>query len=525
LAASLSASNIYFWNSSGYFTAGSESQPLLHTWSLAVEEQFYLVFPVFLMFGQRMFKEKLRLGIVLLFVLSLLLSSVEATRGQSAGFYLLHSRAWELLLGTIVAMGMLPPVRDGVPSEILSTAGLLMILGSVFAFSNETPFPGLAALLPSGGAALVIHTGLTARTVVSRLLSQPLFVFVGLISYSLYLWHWPLIVFQKTGSILFLGLSGPVGKSILICAAFVPAILSWWLIEEPFRRGRLVLEKNQLFAATAGVTMVISLIAVSGWLWEGFPNRFSPAEIKVASYLSYDQARDYRQGVCFVVDEVDQLNESCLNSVDGHKNYLLIGDSFAADLWRGLTVVFPNINFMQATGSGCRPTLAQAASIDPRQRRCANLMNRVFSDFLSNNKVDALLIAGAWRGDEVDSIMATLKWANAKGFKTILFGPKIQYDTALPRILVSALRAGNQSLPDEHRPAIFQQLDHLMSIRASALNVEYISFFDLLCKGNVCRHTDDDGGPLSFDMGHLTKSGSTYVAERLREMLGLRPDY
>jgi hypothetical protein len=254
-----------------------------------------------------------------------------------------------------------------------------------------------------------------------------------------------------------------------------------------------------------------------GWLWEGFPNRFSPAEIEieVASYLSYDQSRDYRQGLCFVVDDVGHLNESCLNSVDGRKNYLLIGDSFAADLWRGLTAVFPKVNFMQATGGGCRPTLAQAASIDPRQRRCANLMNQVFSDFLSNSKVDALLLAGAWRGDEVNSIMATVKWASAK----ILFGPKIQYDSPLPRILVSALRAGNQTIPDQHRPAMYEQLDHLMLIRASELNVKYISFFDLLCKGNVCRHTDDDGRPLSFDTGHLTKVGSIYVAERLREML------
>jgi hypothetical protein len=131
----------------------------------------------------------------------------------------------------------------------------------------------------------------------------------------------------------------------------------------------------------------------------GFPKSISPAEIEieVASYLSYDQSRDYRQGLCFVVDDVGNLNENCLNPVDGRKNYLLIGDSFAADLWRGLTSVFPKVNFMQATGGGCRPTLAQAASIDPRQRRCANLMNQIFSDFLSNNKVDALLLAGAWR--------------------------------------------------------------------------------------------------------------------------------
>ncbi len=517
VAAALSLSNVFFWNDSGYFAASSETQPLLHTWSLAVEEQFYALFPLCLLLANRFSKGSLRITLTFLIALSFCASSVQAFLGQTGGFYLLHSRAWELLLGAVIAGGSIPSFRKGLFSQCSAVLGLGMIMGAVFVFSKDTPFPGMAALIPCIGAALIIHIGRTTDTLTSRLLRKPPLVFVGLISYSLYLWHWPLIVFQKNESILFSGLSSAASKALLVCICFVPAILSWWLIEKPFRSG-----PTSIFAGFGVTTGLVAAIGIAGWFENGFPDRFSPAEIEMASYLTYDPAPDYRAGVCFVMDNSDKVDESCLRSIEGRKNYILVGDSFAADLWTGLTNIFPDVNLMQATGAGCRPTLAQATSTDVRQRRCATLMNYIFSDYLLNTKVDAVLLAGSWREDEIASISSTLDWTAKRGIKVILFGPKIQYDAPLPRILVSAIQVGDKTLPDRHRPTSFEKLDKLLSAVAYSKQVKYISFFSLLCKEELCTHTDGLGRPMAFDTGHFTKFGSSLVAERLQQGLSGR---
>lgn len=198
LAALFFASNIFFWRHSGYFDAPAETQPLLHTWSLAVEEQFYLFFPLTLVLLVRYAPQYLKVVIVAATALSLLLC-IEATADFSkASFFLLPMRAWEFLLGVLIAIGLFPRLPDPLIRNVAAAAGLAMICAAILVFTNETPFPGFSALLPTVGAALVIGSGLSGPTFVKRLLSLRPVVFVGLISYSLYLWHWPVIVFQRS---------------------------------------------------------------------------------------------------------------------------------------------------------------------------------------------------------------------------------------------------------------------------------------------------------------------------------------
>ena len=197
LAQALLVSNIYFWRESGYFAQAAEMKPLLHTWSLAVEEQFYLLFPFLLIAFKRFSRKSLVPGILLLCCISFSLSVYCSYRHASVNFYFLPTRAWELLLGSFLAA--IPAQRTSTRwlTESLSSGGLLAILCAVFFYGPDTRFPGISALLPCVGAALIIWANDHTLTCVGKLLAIRPVVFIGLISYSLYLWHWPMLVFAS----------------------------------------------------------------------------------------------------------------------------------------------------------------------------------------------------------------------------------------------------------------------------------------------------------------------------------------
>src|SRR5271170_3095038 len=187
------AANFEFWREAGYFDVAAAEKPLLHLWSIAVEEQFYLVFPALLLLFQSR-----RVAITLaIFVLSFAFAVWGVIHAPSAAFYLLPGRAWELMLGALLALHAVPFIERRWIREALAVTGIALIAIAVFGYSKDTPFPGAAALLPCLGAALVIYSSVPGITSASAVLSLPPLVFVGRISYSLYLWHWPLYVFAR----------------------------------------------------------------------------------------------------------------------------------------------------------------------------------------------------------------------------------------------------------------------------------------------------------------------------------------
>ncbi len=234
---SVMASNFYFWGDTGYFGGPAEFKPLLHTWSLSVEEQFYLLYPLFLMIAVKWFSSKslpMLLGIV--FVASLSISIAGVFLAASATFYLLPTRAWELMAGGLLVVGANSRFRPR-QNEVVAVVGLAMILVSIFLFDRNTRFPGAAALLPVGGTAAIIYANTNHATTIGRVLSCRPLVFTGLISYSLYLWHWPLLIF---GQIRFWEV--PNIKLLVLVFCYVLSIITWRWVETPFRRapGRTV---------------------------------------------------------------------------------------------------------------------------------------------------------------------------------------------------------------------------------------------------------------------------------------------
>ena len=231
VATLLFSSNVLFWRQDDYFSASAELQPLLHTWSLSVEEQFYLIFPILLLVLWRFGRRQALISLVILAVLSFLVSEWASHRLPTANFFLAPMRAWELLAGAICAM--VSARRPFGSSSVLSIAGLAMIIGAILVFDGDTPFPGVYALVPVTGAALILlfagHDSLTAR-----LLSRAPLVGLGLISYSAYLWHQPLFAFARIRS---LTEPEPVLMAALSGFSIVLAYLTWRFVERPFRSG------------------------------------------------------------------------------------------------------------------------------------------------------------------------------------------------------------------------------------------------------------------------------------------------
>ncbi len=250
-------SNIFFMLKSGYFEPQSLQRPLLHTWSLAVEEQFYIFFPISMIIVSRYFKAKYFPLLLTTAVISLIASIYGLSHHPGATFYLVPTRAWELLAGSILALGVLPAPSSFLFKNILSLSGLGLLFYSITFYTHNTPFPGQNAIAPVLGASLIIWCDSKERkTIVSTLLSLQPIVFIGLISYSLYLWHWPIVAFTKY--ILFRPLDG-YEKLLIIVTSVALATLSWRYIERPFRiKQKVVIERKKIFIISAIIMVTIS---------------------------------------------------------------------------------------------------------------------------------------------------------------------------------------------------------------------------------------------------------------------------
>ena len=519
-AAVASCSNILFWQQSDYFGGASAFKPLLHTWSLGVEEQFYVFLPLLLLLVAKLGKKSLPIWIAAIGLLSFARSEYGVLHFSTGAFYLLDSRAWELMVGSALAIGMVPAIRGAIGRNIASAVGICLILIACFGFTPYTLFPGAAALLPCVGSLLIIAAGQSGTSIVGRMLSFKPFAFIGLISYSLYLWHWPLLVLAKMDSVPWISITRPFGRSILIIEMLAAAILSWQFVEKPFRSGPRAPARKALFLAAGCTYAVLGLLALAILINKGVPQRFPPDAVRIASYEADGGDRWFeRSGTC-MIDNTSRAGSlgldmgHCMTQQSGKQNLLLFGDSHAAHLWIGLSRQFPDVNFMQATAAMCRPLVGDAKA----EPYCQNLRDFVFNEYLPAHHIDGLILSAAWTDADIAPLSTTLDKLSGLGIKVYVIGPGPAYDEALPRLLVQSVMRGDESIPQHHLVRTMWRLDNrIRGIADQKPGVRYISILSDLCPNGACIEYAQPLVPLESDGDHFTAAGSDLLASRIRE--------
>lgn len=329
VAVPLFSSNLLFWSESGYFDTATELKPLLHTWSLAVEEQYYVFFPLFLMLAWRTGKRAMALMLALIGVASLAGAQWGALNHPHATFYLLPTRSWELALGALVAFqagsGQPRPPGRRLLAEAAGLLGIALIVASILVFDSRTPFPGLYALAPTVGAALVILFA-GADTAAGKLLGSRPLVAVGLVSYSAYLWHQPLFAFAR---LRLFSEPAPLLLGGLVIVVLALAYLTWRGVEQPFR-DRERIDAGRVFRFSLAGSALFIGIGVVGHSQSGFPNRFD-SDVNAAIAPAKTSIEKHCKLVPFAAEPL--LKKCDFGDPAGKSVFVLYGDSHAQALY------------------------------------------------------------------------------------------------------------------------------------------------------------------------------------------------
>lgn len=392
VSAAFSVSNFYFWKKSDYFAPDADTSPLLHTWSLGVEEQFYLLFPLLLVSLWLWRRRWIAPTIVLIALSSLLLSQWAAQNAPSANFYLLPTRAWELLAGSLVALWQFhTPGTPRSGNGALAIAGLALVIFSTFYFDEGTPFPSVYALAPIVGTALVLHFA-RAGTWAARLLSLPPLVGVGLISYSAYLWHQPVLAFLRLSSP-----SAPSTTALLAACTVTMAIacLSWRYVEQPFRKGRIAILRTpgRVAGAALATTLVITAAGLTGVYTDGMPGRLPPAVQNFMAEAKWSRNCLYQRG-----DEWKFPDSRCSFNGEKPTQYAIWGDSVSASITPVLAerLKREGIELHQLTHGYCAPILDVTPDSNESASPCPTF-NASAYNYIIDSGIDTVVLFASWR--------------------------------------------------------------------------------------------------------------------------------
>jgi peptidoglycan/LPS O-acetylase OafA/YrhL len=392
IAATSYLANVHFWRETGYFDIGVENKPLLHTWSLSVEEQFYLFLPFFLLI-LRFSRRGLVGALWVLFALSLAACIATTPLSHSAAFYLFPFRAWELLAGVLLAIWA--EDREVRPRAWASWLGLALMLGGI-AFNQPGPgFPGWQVAVPVLGAVLVILNG-RERNPVNLLLSTRPLVFTGWISYSLYLWHWPVLTLSLYWRSEYSGWGETVGWLALAVGL---SVLSWALVERPLRMAKSI-RPGWLLTLWAALSALFIGIGGVIYLKDGAPGRFAP-HIRTHIDASADFLQDWTR--CHVPETgIWAGTEICPLGPEGKAELLIWGDSHVRAVKEGLEQLAFELDTpaLLIWRAGCPPIfgLGKAENTTSRQEdfACAEANARIRVAVGGETGLKRLLLVGRW---------------------------------------------------------------------------------------------------------------------------------
>ena len=555
-------SNILFWQESGYFDTTSELKSLLHTWSLAVEEQYYILFPLILVALSRSGTRAVVAGLTLILLISFLTAEYWIRHDEALAFYLLPTRAWELMVGALAALAITREQAspgNRVVTELGAILGATLIIVPTIVYDEYTPFPGWYALAPTLGAVLVLVMA-TPQTFIGRALSHQTFVSVGLLSYSAYLWHQPVFALARHSSITELSDLWMVILSIL---SLVLAYFSYRYVERPFRDKRRV-DRGVIFSLSAIGLLGIFSIGVIGHFADGWPSRFAADTIALNDMaLAHEQLRD--DGGCNRTKQEVHLS-GCVHGADVAPTIALIGDSHASTLVYELGVMLKqrNQSFVQHTKNGCPFSLNLVTS---ENRNCKEFFAAVLDD-LGHRKIATVLVFSRWahplhdaeftnglggveprsgvhytvdgmafdepidvrRAALIDGMRSAIGRLASRHQHVIVVGPVPVHGWDVPGTLakIRRLRGDSHELPalplavfDARNAAVRNALASLHG-RSGIDYVDAGAVFCLSSQG-ICPATED-GEVLYYDDDHLSNAGAKRLLTAIARVLVESPD-
>ena len=534
VAVSVFASNILFWRESGYFDTAAELKPLLHTWSLAVEEQYYVLFPLFLMLFWKLGKRRILLTLGFVFFSSFAVAQWAAFVKPAAAFFLLPTRGWELIVGAFAAFYLSQNNRKNYPKifiELSSWLGIGLIFFSVFTYSKATPFPGFYALAPTLGTVLIILFA-TKQTSAGKILGNNAFVGIGLISYSAYLWHQPLLSFARhrgvTSSdkdILFL----------LITATIVLACLSFKFIETPFRNKSVISKKSVFVFAFLG-SLIFASFGLYGIKKNGDLGQISIEQKRFLDYFENDlpewryvmkkglletYRKDcnfyditmYRAGKATNVP-VENISKNCFTKKSQQSKAVFIwGDSHAQQLNYGLSKLLPaDYEVLQVASSGCVIDLHASKN---KINHC-EYSNWFAYDTVKKLKPD-LVVIGQNLGHDSNRMYEVALELKSIGVKKVIFtGPAPHWVPSLPNVVARLLPLVPSRTFFGIDKSVLELDKRLKLATLNSTNFDYISLIDYFCNVEGCLlHFESDiaASVTSHDYGHLTPTDSYHLAK------------
>ena len=534
-------SNFAFWNESGYFDGGSKLKPLLHLWSLGVEEQYYIFWPLIVLL---VWKRKLNLLTVclVLFVLSFAVNMWTVKSNSTAAFYSPLSRFWELLIGSVLAYTTLHSAQQSIKtlksttfSNATACAGALLLAIGVYFINPERRFPGFWALFPTIAAYLLIKAGPQAwfnRVV----LSNRLLVWIGLISFPLYLWHWPLLVFAE----LHEGKTPSTEIRLgMITAAIVLAWLTFRLVERPIRFGSKSAKTPILLCS---VLLATALAGGYTYMRGGFESRFPQFIQEILNNQPWLH-EGWRLKTC-ILEQNHPSSEFADSCVEKNKRPLVFlwGDSHAAALYPGLKHLQDSgayaFGIAQRTGAVCPPLLNDA-------RPWCNEINTDSFRLIKELKPEIVMmyaywadgldgkggLAGLYDLKELDVTVAELKKAGVQ--KIILMGPTPYWNNSLPHNIVENWKKGNPLSKPPLRLSygtfgLNEKLllyNQQMQDMAKRLDISYLSGLDHFCNPDGCLTRDSEDGlkVTSIDYGHLTVDAAQTYLKKIAPLIFQKP--
>lgn len=526
----LFASNILFWTESGYFDTKAELKPLLHTWSLSVEEQFYLIFPLFLMVAWGFRKRNLIAVLVFISLASLFSAQWLAQRSPDAAFFLLPTRVWELLVGSIVALYLLnssPNESACIKCELFGALGFFLVIYSILHYNHNTPYPSFYTLLPTAGAALILIFS-TSRTVVGKLLGSKIFVGIGLISYSAYLWHYPLFAFARHRSIQQPDI---VIFSALSLLSLVLAYFTWRFVEKPFRTPGFITSRN-LFRLYICVTLMILSFGLLGYLTDGY---FFRAELK-EKIAGLEYRLRINQGLGMECDGL--INTTSICRTDENPEVVLWGDSYAMHLMQGLLSANPGLKIIQLTQSGCGPVLDIAPvtrELSPEwAKACIENNDKIFKYIKAQKSLHFVVLSSPFAQYVDSNALIRLRSGEVVGGERVAYGfffntlEQLYNAGVIPVVVSPTPQNGDNIGKCLLKTAMLNKPLEVCNFNLEEVYNKYnkvIEFLkwvdkdfdvrwliDPICEDGVCRAAFGD--TLIFrDSGHLSHEGSKFMGE------------